>query len=133
MADATTFGCAACYGDDAQVVLAYFQSGGLAIDERLSDDPHFGVTIRHCTRCQQTFLYVFTEFVDWQGGEDDQYTDVVPLSAAEAAEVRRRPSDLPFLGSLGDGRRRLATAWPRNAPKKTIAWQTGAFAVVSGH
>ncbi|MDX2092804.1 MAG: hypothetical protein SFX73_33365 [Kofleriaceae bacterium] len=133
MADATTLGCTACYGNDAQAVLAYYQSGGLEIDERLSDDSHFGVTIRHCTRCGQTFLFVFTEFVDWQGGEDDQYTDVVPISGAEAAEALQRPSDLQFLGSLGTGRRRLATAWPRGAKEKSIAWRTGAFAVVPGH
>ena len=133
MAVTTTLGCAACYGTDAKAVLAYYQARGLEIDERLSDDSHFGVTIRHCTRCQQRFLYVFTELVDWQGGDDDQHTDVVPISAAEAAEALQRPSDLQFLGSLGTGRRRLTTAWPRGAKKKTIEWCTGAFAVVSGH
>ena len=126
-------GCEACYGDDAKVVHAYYQSGGLEIDERLSDDSHFGVTIRHCTRCQQRFLFVFTEFVDLRGGEDDQYTDVVPIDAAEAAEALQRPRDLPFLGSLGTGRRRLATAWPRGAKQKTIDWLTGAFAITPGH
>jgi len=128
-----TFGCAACHGDDAVAVVAYYQSGGLEIDERLSDDSHFGVTIRHCTRCQQRFLYVFTEFVDWQGGEDDQYTEVVPISAAEAAEALQRASDLQFLGSLGIGRRRLSTAWPRAAKEKAIGWCTGAFAIFPGH
>ncbi len=127
-----TFGCASCYGTDAETVLAYYQSGGLEIDERLSDDSHFGVTIRHCTRCQQSFLFVFTELVDWQGGEDDQYVDVVPISASEMAELLQRSSDLPFLGSLGVGRRRLSTAWPRGA-EKTIEWRTGAFAIVPGH
>lgn len=133
MADTATFGCAACYGDDAKAVLAYYQSGGLEIDERLSDDSHFGVTLRHCTRCRQTFLFVFTEFVDWQGGRDDQYTDVVPIRAAEAAEARRRADDLQFLGSLGAGRRRLTTTWPRDAEEQTVAWRTGAFTVIAGH
>ena len=127
------FGCDACYGDDAKVVHAYYQSGGLEITERLSDDSHFGVTIRHCTRCQQRFLFVFTEFVDFSGGEDDQYTDVVPISAAEAAEALRRTDDLQFLGSLGTGRRRLTTAWPRDAKEKTIDWNSGAFTIVPGH
>jgi hypothetical protein len=133
MTDMPALGCVACYGNDARAVFAYYESGGLEIDERLSDDSHFGVTIRHCTHCEQTFLFVFAEFVDWQGGEDDQYTDVLPISAAEATEARQRPSDLLFFGSLGTGRRRLATAWLRGAKEKTIDWRTGAFAVVPGH
>jgi hypothetical protein len=127
-----TFGCGACYGTDASAVLAYYQSGGLEIDERLSDDSHFGLTIRHCTRCDQPFLFVFTEFVNWNGGNDDQYTDVVPINATERAELLQRPGDLQFLGSLGAGRRRLSTAWPRGEGK-TIEWRTGAFAIVPGH
>ena len=133
MAETASLGCAACYGDDATAVHAFYQAGGLAIDERLSDDSHFGVTLRHCTGCRQRFLFVFTEFVDWQGGEDDQYTDVVPISAAEAEEARRRSDDLLFLGSLGIGRRRLSTAWPRGVKEKTIEWRSGAFAVARGH
>lgn len=133
MADATSFGCAACYGGDAEAVHEYYLSGGLAIDDRLAGESHFGVTLRHCTRCQQQFLFVFTEFVDWDGGEDDQYTDVVPISAEEAAQARERAEDLAFLGSLGDGRRRLSTAWPRTAKEKTVAWRTGAFRIRPGY
>jgi hypothetical protein len=128
------FGCARCYGDDAQAVSGYFSGDGLATDHLVVADSHFIVSLRHCCQCGQAFVSVFTEFVDWSGGDDAQYRDIVPVTPAEAAAVLERgdPADLQYLGSLGQGRRRLSTDWPTGGPKR-IDWRTGSFSVREGH
>jgi hypothetical protein len=127
------FGCPQCYGDDAESAAA-FHAGGLKTEQVLLDDSHFIVSLRRCVRCGQAFVSIFTEFVDWSGGEDAQYRDVIPVTPAEAETVRAQGEqvDLRFLGSLGDKRRRLCTDWPTGGSKR-IRWRTGAFRVQEGH
>jgi hypothetical protein len=129
----TQFGCARCYGDDAEAALAHLRGGGLQMDFRVVDDSHFGVSLGHCSACSQAFLSIFTEFVDWEGGDDAQYWDVVPVTPAEAASIREpdRSQDLRYLGSLGEGRRRLSSDWPTGAPRR-ISWRFGTFWVEPG-
>jgi hypothetical protein len=130
----TDFGCARCYGDDAQTVLAYYYERGLESDQRVVDDSHFGVSLRHCRECGQRFVWIFSEFVDWTGGEDAQYSDIVPVTADEAATVAAAGEDvdLRYLGSLGAGRRRLCSDWPTGGDKR-IRWGYGVFWVTEGH
>jgi hypothetical protein len=115
----TEFGCAYCYGDDAQAVSVYYDNGGLETERLIVDDPHFLVSLPRCRRCAQGFVSIFTEFVDWEGGDDAQYRDVVPVTPAETAIVVEQGEDvdLRYLGSLGEGRRRLSTDWPTGDQK----------------
>jgi hypothetical protein len=130
---AAQFGCPQCYGDDAEAAAAYLQAGGLKTEYALIDDSHFIVSLRRCTQCGQMFVSIFTEFVDWSGGEDAQYRDVVPVTPAEAETVRAQGErvDLRFLGELGEGRRRLSTDWPTGGSKR-VRWRTGTFRVQEG-
>jgi len=130
----TDFGCAYCYGEDAQAVWTYHRNGGLEPQRRIVDDPHFLVSLRHCRRCGQVFVSIFTEFVDWEDGDDAQYSDVVPVTPAEAATVLEQGEqvDLRYLGSLGEGRRRLSSDWPTGGETE-IGWRVGTFWVEQGH
>jgi hypothetical protein len=127
-----TFGCAACYGENAEAVLAYCL-GNLKQTHRLIDRNHFGVSLRACQACGQDFVTIFTEFVDWSGGEDAQYFDVVPVSPADAAFLAAKGDGVGLgeLGALGAGRRHVASDWPTGAPKR-ISWKHGAFTVIEG-
>lgn len=130
----TAFGCDRCYGDDADAVARYFSSGGLETDHMVVDDSHFIVSQRRCTACDQTFVSIFTEFVDWSGGDDAQYQDIVPVTPEEADAVLAHgdPADTRFLGSLGAGRRRLAWDWPTGG-RQRFGWRSGEFEVQEGH
>ncbi|GAA4732982.1 hypothetical protein [Phytohabitans rumicis] len=130
----TTYGCARCYGEDAAATAAYLQGGGLVTDQTVVDDSHFIVSLRHCAACAQAFVSILTEFVDWTGGDDAQYRDIVPVTPEEAATVRAQGErvDLRFLGSLGAGRRRLSSDWPTGGGRR-LAWRTGEFWVREGH
>jgi hypothetical protein len=134
LGDGMQLGCPQCYGDDAEATATFFNTGGLATERKLVDDSHFVVSLRRCTDCGQAFVSIFTEFVDWSGGEDAQYRDVVPVTPAEAETVRDQGEhvDLQFLGSLGEGRRRLSSDWPTGAGKR-VGWRTGTFRVQEGY
>ena len=129
----TDFGCAHCYGDDAEATVAYYHGGGLETERRIIDESHFQVSLRRCRGCAQAFIAIFTEFVDWAGGDDAQYRDIVPVTPAEAAHLvaSGEDVDLSYLGSLGAGRRRLSMDWPTGGEQCT-GWEVGPFWVQPG-
>jgi hypothetical protein len=129
----STFGCAACYGEDPEAAWRH-HVGDFEHDVYLADDSHFIVAIRHCRLCSQRYVSIFTEFVDWHGGQDAQYTTIVPITEDEAAVLTERGEhqDLEALGALGQGRRYLVSHWPSHAREKRIHWSSGSFHVVEG-
>jgi hypothetical protein len=113
------FGCLRCYGEDAEHAWAYYEDG-LAVQRELVGEPHFIVQLRRCAGCGQRFVWVFSEAVDSEGGEDAQHRSVVPLTGDEAETLKTES-----LAALGRDRRYLVTDWPTEAPSPTIAWSTG--------
>lgn len=76
------------------------------------DDSHFRVAVLRCD-CGQHFLYVFTEEIDWENGEDPQAWLRVPLSNAEAARAASYDPDTieDFIMGLSS-RRHLRSVFP---------------------
>ncbi len=128
-----SIGCRSCYGEDAERVWAYYEKG-LLIDQFLEDDSHFIVQLRRCAKCSQRFVWIFTEFVDWEHGDDAQYRDVVPVTANEAERLASQGQDLDFqfLATLGSNRRYLRTDWPTGERKQRVRWATGELLMVRG-
>ncbi|GAB3903230.1 hypothetical protein GCM10029964_094860 [Kibdelosporangium lantanae] len=127
----TQFGCPLCYGEDAETVSTNHSS--FPGTDSIVNESHFVVAIRECTGCGQRFLRIFTEFVDWEGGDDPQYVDILPITEEELAEIVRQGEgvDLRYLGGLGAGRRRLRMDWPSGG-RRLVGWGTGAFTVHEG-
>jgi hypothetical protein len=113
------FGCPRCYGDDAEHAWAYYEDG-LVVERELVGEPHFIVQLRRCAGCGQQFVWVFSESVDWEGGEDAQRRSIVPLADGEAESL-----DVRSLAALGDGRRYLETWWPTATREQKVDWATG--------
>jgi hypothetical protein len=120
------FGCRRCYGDDPLTAWGYYDEG-LEVRRELVGEPHFIVQLRECAECGQQFVWVFSEAVDWEGGEDAQHRSVVPISEDEARSLVKLADrvDAVSLADLGRGRRYLVTDWPTDARSPTIAWSTG--------
>ena len=129
----TEFGCARCSGEDALTALA-FCTTRLRETHRLVEQSHFGISLRVCPECGQAFAAIFTEFVDWTGGEDAQYFDFVPLKPAEVTSLAAQGSDVDLvrLGALGSLRRRLSSSWPTGGTKQ-ISWRTDSLSVREGY
>jgi hypothetical protein len=123
-------GCEKCYGEDAETVLAYCIKN-LETTHRINDDSHFGVSLRKCPECGQRFVSIFTEFVDWHGGDDAQYFDIVPVTPIEAKYIVATEHLVRDLGKLGHRRRRVSSDWPTGGSKQ-ISWKRGEFHVEEG-
>ncbi|MER7583955.1 hypothetical protein [Kitasatospora sp. NPDC097691] len=121
------FGCAKCYGGDAQAVWRG-QREGFEHETDVVDGSRFAVDVRRCRGCSQQFVWIFTESVDWMGGDDSRHVTVMPLTAAEATGLATgtlRPLDL---GALGRDRRHLNHDWPTGGPA-SLHWNSGPFRV----
>ncbi|HTJ72924.1 MAG TPA: hypothetical protein VL551_35630 [Actinospica sp.] len=126
----TTFGCPHCYAEDLPAADADDHKR-YELDTNLEDDSHFIVSILRCRACGQHFISIFTEYVDWEYSEDDQYRTLMPLTEQEAADLRSRAASVHDVGDLGRTRRYVESSWPSRTAK-TIRWTSGAFEVREG-
>jgi len=97
------------------------------------DESHFTLHVLRCHNCGQLFIKVFTEFIDWHGGDDAQYWTVTPITADEATRLiaEGKDVDLQWVGSLGSGRRSLINDYPTGAPSR-YAWRSGPIPLIRG-
>ena len=118
------FGCEQCWLDVAAAAWDAFDK--LRVVSRLISESHFSVKVVSCSQCDQCFLYVFAEKIDWVDGEDPQYWTLLPLTAAEAASLVDQRDCLAEwkLHSLGTDRRCLRRDYLKGADPKTY-WVTG--------
>ena len=128
------WGCPRCLETDPAKAWAWL-SARARPRRGLLHEPHFGLSVTTCSACGQRFARVFTERIDWRGGEDPQRTDLIPL---RAEEVQALADDVTRAGGRGvaallarvtsDGRRRLVWDWP-SGQGAHIVWMTSAFRI----
>ena len=124
-----SFGCAQCFGGDPEEL---WDRSPWRHDQNLLDDSHNDVALFTCETCGQRFLHVFTEFINWSGGNDSQYWDVVPITDEEARTlVEQWPVPLEDLGQFGAGRKRLQVSFPSRGGS-SMCFATGTFEVREG-
>ena len=121
------FGCAACWPAEAEAAAEARRA--LKHAAELLDESHLGISLRDCPRCGQRFVSVFVEEVDWVDGDDPQYWTLLPLTAAEAADLLRDgpPAVVERLDGLAPGRRSLRIDHPKGTPPR-IYWGSGVSA-----
>ncbi|MGA2229968.1 MAG: hypothetical protein ABSH22_03495 [Tepidisphaeraceae bacterium] len=114
------FGCEQCFKADAQAMaLAKTKFRLLA---RLVDEEHFIVSILACPECGQRCVSIFTETIDWVGGDDSQYVSVLPITEEEAAALVASGNDLvKRIEALGRGRPVWRDDDPTGGPRR-IWW-----------
>lgn len=104
-------GCPACIPQNAPT-----RSDSLGLDpvSRLVDESHYIVTICACPNCGQQFVRIFTERIDWAGGEDPQRTTILPITHEEAQAMIAAGEHLDEaeLSRMGLERRFLEFDWP---------------------
>lgn len=118
------FGCERCW--PATPEAAWEARRGLALEAELIDESHFHVMILACSGCGQRFVSVFTELIDWSGGDDPQYWTLLPLTDREADGLVRKGDAVTEarLNALGPDRRSLRRDYPKAAAPRCI-WGTG--------
>jgi hypothetical protein len=120
------FGCERCWPSTAEA--AWEARETLTRVQELIDESHFHVMILACARCTQRFVSIFTEMIDWAGGDDPQYWTLLPITEKEAADLVQQKSSLTeaSLNALGPGRRCLQHDYPKASAPRT-SWGTGIF------
>jgi hypothetical protein len=124
MIAAARYGCERC-----------FQASADAVEEarrkfielaRLVDESHFIVRILACPHCRQRCVSVFTEMIDWSGGDDAQYWSLVPLTDNESERLIAQGEhvDVHLIEALGSERAYLQVDYPTGKPKR-ISWAKG--------
>lgn len=48
---------------------------------------HYSIDLARCRHCNQAFAKVFHEFIDYAGGKDAMYWDVLPVTEREAKRL----------------------------------------------
>ncbi len=116
------FGCRRCWPSSADA--AWEARSALTHVADVIDESHFHVMILACSDCAQRFLSIFTETVDWMGGDDAQSWKLLPITATEAADLVQQRDALTEarLNALGAGRRCLWRDHPTAEAPRTFWW-----------
>ena len=120
------FGCDRCWPDSAASAAAATHT--LAFEHSLIDESHCIVGIRRCGDCGQRYVCVFTERIDWTGGDDPQFRMRLPITTDEAEHLTRLGDALSesALNALGPDRKSLCDDFPASGPRRAY-WHTGLF------
>lgn len=128
MTEATSdFGCSRCWPDTPEAAwAARLEHERVA---HLIAESHFVVSILRCLACDQHFVSIFTETIDWEGGNDPQYVTVMPLTNEEAARLLNLRDQLgeADLNALPSERRSLSQNWPEYAKESALTWGRGVY------
>ena len=119
-------GCDQCWPQSAST--AWERSRSLKHKHSLVRESHYHVTIAACPFCSQHFVRIFTETIDWLGGNDPQYSTVYPLSPEEADYLGQLGEDVTeqILNGLPSERMSLIHDFPRAGGVQTH-WSQGIF------
>lgn len=121
-------GCSKCYDKDP--VRAWDLFKNTVTLESLINESHFSIRIRQCRACDQKYLAVFTETIDWQDGQDPQLWSIVPVAPDEIAVLINAgsdDSDVSLVRSVENAvmeRQSLCLDWPKGSDQK-IFWRKG--------
>ena len=121
---AQEFGCQLCWPADA--LAAWEARNRLTRLKELIDESHFIVAILGCGHCDQRYVSIFTELIDWADGEDPQYWTLMPITETEAEGLIQQEMSLneEILTALGPGRRCLRRDHPK-AGSPQVFWGRG--------
>lgn len=86
--------------------------------ETYAKESHWWRYLLKCRECGQLYVFDFYEEIDWEGGQDPQFTTWVPVSGDLEIEnvLRSAPGQLTAFVP------RLCKDWPKGEPKAKLYW-----------
>ena len=116
-------GCPLCWPSSPESAWAVVPT--LERGVRLIDESHVDVVLLRCPSCGQDFVSLWTERIDWAGGEDPQSWTLLPLTAEEATGLAGGgPPVEAALERLGPARRALRRERPSDGAPR-LFWGRG--------
>lgn len=86
--------------------------------EDLVESSHWDRALLRCRECGQLYFFEFYETIDWEGGDDAQYTTYIPVQTREEVEALKQASVFDLLLFSP----RLRSERPTDAKAATILW-----------
>ena len=81
-------------------------------------ESHLHRYLLKCRECGQLYFFEFYEWVDWEHGNDPQYTKYIPVPTVEDAQMLRKASQAELLLFSPS----LNIDFPRDAEASTMYW-----------
>lgn len=87
--------------------------------KRYTEDTHLWRYLLRCQECGQLYFFEFYESIDWESGNDPQYSRYVPVSTLEEAAILAAlaRSDLQGVSPI------LCVDFPRDAETPNVYWR----------
>jgi hypothetical protein len=82
------------------------------------DESHHWRYLLQCRECRQLYFFEFYEEVDWEGGNDPQYSTYIPVESDTEIEALRETTPSGLLQFVP----RLQKNYPRDAEQPTVRW-----------
>ena len=61
------------------------------------DSSHLSRSLHKCRECGQLYFFEWMEWVDWDGGNDRQYSTLFPVRTEEEIEAMKRASSFDLM------------------------------------
>jgi hypothetical protein len=81
-------------------------------------ESHLWRYLLKCRECGQLYFFQFYEEIDWDDGDDPQYSMYIPVETDEEVEVLSKTSPLELLEYTP----RLTSAHPKGAKERQLYW-----------
>jgi hypothetical protein len=105
-------------GTPRTVTRAREAEGSLRAVETYVDDDHLVRCLLKCRECGALYFHEFYEWIDWEDGNDPQYSTYIPVETDAEIEALKTASPFGLLGFSP----RLQRDFPKDAAKPTVRW-----------
>jgi len=86
--------------------------------ETFADESHWWRYLLKCRECGQLYFFEFYEQIDWEDGEDPQYSTYIPVETDAQIEALKKTSPFELLQFSP----RLQRDYPKGAKAPTVRW-----------
>ena len=86
--------------------------------EQYAHESHWAQSLLRCRKCNQLYYFVFREEIDWDDGDDPQYSTYIPVESKTVAEQLKKLTSLELLAVVP----RLHKDFPKAAKKPNVYW-----------
>ena len=91
---------------------------GFELIDTYADESHLRRYLLKCRECGQLYFFEFYEWIDWEHGNDPQYSKYIPVPTVEDAQMLRKASQTELLLFSPS----LNIDFPRDADAPIIYW-----------
>ena len=106
------------YWHNPELVRAAPMKKGFELIDTYANESHLRRYLLKCRECGQLYFFEFYEWIDWEHGNDPQYSKYIPVPTVDDAQMLQKASQAELLLFSPS----LNIDFPRDADAPTIYW-----------